>query len=384
MNKLFKQFCFVLCLSGLSLSALANNSKTTDNQVRGMENLKIQTGALVVWDYDDFDGVHNQGKERSTFEIRRAQLQFKAKFGKNWESKFQIQIKNEVEWKDAYVKYKGWDNIDLTLGKAKEPFGLETLNSSKYTDTIEHAMASQIFSPGRSYGVTLFGQIDHFTFASGLYTVEQDDDNDETQAFALTGRITYAPIIKQDAIIHLGLAGSYRDTRNNTYQLKGRLEVHQAEKFIRSAITPADNQSLFGLEAANVWGAFSFQTEYMRTFIHAKSNADIQDVTYSGYYIQATYFLTGEHRAYKKGIFGKVKPRSKYGAWQLVSRLSQLDATGNNEGIEAKNMTFGVNCYLNHNIRLSANYINTDIKGPDAVPGEKEANALSFRVQYLF
>jgi len=72
MNKLFKQFCFVLCLSGLSLSALANNSKTTDNQVRGMENLKIQTGALVVWDYDDFDGVHNHGKERSALEIRRA------------------------------------------------------------------------------------------------------------------------------------------------------------------------------------------------------------------------------------------------------------------------------------------------------------------------
>ena len=59
------------------------------------------------------------------------------------------------------------------------------------------------------------------------------------------------------------------------------------------------------------------------------------DPTFDGYYVQAGYFLTGEHRPYVfgRGGFGRVKPKSIFGkddgrgAWEIAARYSTLDLT---------------------------------------------------------
>ena len=89
-----------------------------------------------------------------------------------------------------------------------------------------------------------------------------------------------------------------------------------------------------------------------------------------GYYVQGSYFLTGEHRNYKTstGLFSRVKPKANFssrlgqlGAWEVTLRYSSLDLTDNPvNGGELDDITAGLNWHLNPNIRLMFNYIRAD------------------------
>jgi len=347
---------------------------------------QVQIGGQIQWDHDRFDGVHNVGKVAKRGEIPRARIYFKGALSQYWEGKLQLHWNDdtdEIQLKDIYLKYTDRNRFGFTFGKHKEPFGLEVLNSSKHLSSIERAMPSIAFAPSRNYGLMVFGSGRKATVAAGVY-IEDQDEEDKQETYAWTGRVTYTPIKKKNALIHLGLAGSFRDLAGNNYQVKKRAEVHQASKIIESAIIKADNLTLLGLEAATVLGPFSVQSEYMGTSIEADDHLTHLNADYEGYYIQADYLLTGESRSYKKGHFSQVKPHSPYGAWQLVTRFSHIDVDDNNEGVEAENITLGINYYANLQLRVSANYIMTELEGSDVNPDEDNAKALSFRFQYLF
>jgi phosphate-selective porin OprO/OprP len=96
-------------------------------------------------------------------------------------------------------------------------------------------------------------------------------------------------------------------------------------------------------------------------------------VDYRGWYAQASYFITGEHRPYdqKTGTFSAVAPRENLydkkkgwgtGAWEVVLRYDKLDLDDDRvDGGEMDDITVGLNWYLNKNAKVMMNYINTDI-----------------------
>lgn len=346
----------------------------------------IQFGGRFMLDYDRFDGannVANNGDSGSDSEIRRGRIYIKSKFDKVWEAKLQINIndaKNQANFEDAYLKYSGLSVGSITVGKHKEAFGLEELTSSKYITTIERSMMTNAFAPGRSYGVSLSGKKGDFTYNGGLFEVSQDESDQES--YALTGRLTYAPVNKQGNVIHFGLAASVRDYGNQAYQIKERAEVHTAnDKAAVSATTNnTDNVNIVGFEAAGVWGPLSLQTEYQQAAVSGSQGS--ADADYSGYYIMGSYFLTGDSRPYKNGAFGKVKPSSTSGAWELVTRFSNLDVIDNNSGTKTENITLGVNYYANANVRFMMNYISTDVSGTGVAI--TDGDAVSLRAQYIF
>ena len=94
------------------------------------------------------------------------------------------------------------------------------------------------------------------------------------------------------------------------------------------------------------------------------------DPTFDGFYIQASYFLTGEQRNYKTstGAFDRVRPKENYhygagrGAWEVAARYSQIDLTDDSvSGGELKDLTLGLNWYLNPNMRMMWNYIRSHL-----------------------
>jgi phosphate-selective porin OprO/OprP len=186
----------------------------------------------------------------------------------------------------------------------------------------------------------------------------------------------------KNATLHFGIAGSFRDLGGNDYQIQKTSEVHLAHQIIVGDITVAKDVNLLGVEAAVIFGPFSFQTEYMDVHVNTEPNSNTQHADYDGYYAIASYFLTGETYSYKKGYLDKFNPSSAQNVWQLFTRFSHIDTIDNEAGVKADNMTFGVNYYPNLQIRISANYIMTDLTTADAI--EDDGKAFSLRFQYLF
>jgi phosphate-selective porin OprO/OprP len=149
----------------------------------------------------------------------------------------------------------------------------------------------------------------------------------------------------------------------------------------------ADSSFLLGLEAALVLDSFSVQSE----LVWASVDSDLSDdPDFLAYYIQASYFLTGEHRPYSKSkaVFGRISPSNHYGseagsgAWELALRYSNLDL--NEElvtGGELQTVTAGVNWYLNPNTKFAFNYIWADVED---TWGEGDAHFFVVRFQVDF
>jgi len=119
-----------------------------------------------------------------------------------------------------------------------------------------------------------------------------------------------------------------------------------------------------------VYGPFSVQGEYMMADVDGKDGSS--SPTFDGFYIQGSYFLTGEHRKYStsNGAFNRGKPKENFafgkgpGAWEVAARYSQIDLSDSGiSGGKLKDITVGLNWYLNPNMRLMWNYVRSKLDG---------------------
>ena len=148
---------------------------------------------------------------------------------------------------------------------------------------------------------------------------------------------------------------------------------------------------LLGIEAAVVWGAASFQTEFYR--------ADTGDSQFSGFYCQAGYFLTGEHRGYSRNYktFSRVKPFENAfavdscdgicwgtGAWLAKVRYSYVDLTDAAAGNlgEQNNISAGFNWYMNPYTVMKFDYVHEDLDRSSGLAGKADNVGVRFQVDW--
>jgi phosphate-selective porin OprO/OprP len=124
----------------------------------------------------------------------------------------------------------------------------------------------------------------------------------------------------------------------------------------------------------------------------------LHDADFSGFYVMASYFLTGENRNYdvKKGAFSRVKPLKNFspkaktwGAWELATRYSIVDLDANRpiNGRDLEDVTMGLNWYWNPNMRVMFNYIHTELNSQTHPKDELlfgDANIFAVRFQFDF
>jgi phosphate-selective porin OprO/OprP len=115
--------------------------------------------------------------------------------------------------------------------------------------------------------------------------------------------------------------------------------------------------TLLGLEGAWVYGETSLQGEWITSNLERNGEGEIE---FSGWYLQASWFPTGESRDYKsqQAKFGRVKPLSDQGALELAVRYSTLDLNDQDvEGGSSDQITLGVNWYYKPQLKFMMNYI---------------------------
>ena len=323
----------------------------------GEHSLKF--GGRIMSDY----AIWNNGDETfSGTEFRRVRFFNSGKVYGNVKYKLQLDFAGGgVSFKDVYMEVAMPYAGNVKVGHFKEPFRLEALTSSKYITFMERALPIA-FSPERNVGVMLHESFmdDKLSIQAGLFR-EASSGNDKMidDVRNITTRITFLPINNDNNLLHLGAAFSSRSSSDDTYSVSSRAENHLGTKLLDMDLDNVTGMNLMGAEMAFVMGSFSVQGEYVMNSVEA-----MEDYSFSGYYGQVSYFLTGEKRKYKNSLagFDRVKPNKNMkegeglGAFELAARYSSMDLSEAHAGT-LNDITVGLNWYLNPCTRLMFNYV---------------------------
>ena len=305
----------------------------------------------------------------------------------------------------------------LRVGQHKIPQGLEMMGSDYHLTFLERSSLSDafwtLFGLGVFAGNTLFDEhatwqaMFHRIQPTGFFNADFGDGD-----YAWTGRFTYLPYYAHEGrcLVHLGgsyqwrhgdlgrtivpggTGNAYADTQSDV-RFRARPELRDATgvtfpfgdsaRFVDTGFLMAESVQTVSPELLLILGPFSLQSE--AAWAYAKNVRSIYPAAafnvprgspmFWGGYVQASYFLTGEHRGYDRrfGTFDRPRvienaflTRDKdggwlwgRGAWEVGYRFSYLDL--NDDGInggQLRQHTLGLNWYLNDNFKMQFNYLN--------------------------
>ena len=368
----------------------------------------------------------------SAAEFRRARLGVEGVVFYTVEYKFEVDFANDaVSVKDAYLEYTGLaEDLGLRFGNFKTFNTLNDMTSSRFITMMERAAFIEAWGFDRQIGAGAVYAKDHFTLSAGIFgppvsTEETWLEDVKTGA----ARITLAPINRDvngvHQVVHLGASWRTRDGAENLragtngpfpiggvsnpgndqffrYRARGA-DLHLADRFVS---TPQifNQDTFWGLEGAVIWGPWYAAGEYtqLEPEIAPIFTFTGKDPTYTGWYVEGGWFVTGETMSYKHGEFGRIKVKTPvigggkgtgWGAWQIVGRYDVLDLTDQAQAIQAaapltlgvgsgngtvtfsqsaqscricgeqKTWGIGVNWWLNDYTRFQFNYNESDIDG---------------------
>lgn len=344
------------------------------------QNFRFKLGGRVFWDATIWDADSEietaVGDDlRNGTEFRTARFYLSGEIYKHVIFKAEYDFANDAgaDFKDVYIGVRDLlvDGSEVILGNTKSPFGLEQMTSNRFITFMERALPD-VFAPSREAGLHASAPWLNDRLYTAVSIAQTPDDDQYTHTgndFGVTSRIAGVPYVDGEGrVVHLGFAHSYQSFEDDTARYRQRPEVHKSPRFVDTEEFSASDGHAIGVEAAGVFGPFSVQGEYMRNFVDSDAGDDPE---FSGYYVFASYFLTGEHRNYKLGSaqFDRVKVKKNFladggglGAWEIAARYSSLDLDDSAiNGGELWDATAGINWYLNPNTRLMFNYVHADL-----------------------
>ena len=336
------------------------------------------------------------GDIQDGFGFRRARLGAQGVVGTSARWVAEIDFANgDFRPRDLYVGLTVLPGVrEVRVGYFREPFSLEGATSSRFITFMERSPLNQL-DPARDWGVAGYWWPDgeRLTYAIGAFRDGTGSDGfsgGDGGNWAVTTRLTGLPVYEDGEgtfrLVHLGGAFSYRVPAGGVVRYapdpqSNILDVSDspASPFLPTVSIPATSQQLYNFQAAGVRGPLSLQGEWSATAIQQRGGGL---VFFHGFYVDASYFLTGEHRGYDRtaGAFSRVAvrrplvrndgaPATGFGAVELAGRLSVADFRSGNlppppsgplaaapGGATLYQLTVGVNWYLNDYTRVMANY----------------------------
>jgi phosphate-selective porin OprO/OprP len=357
-----------------------------------------------------------------TFFLRRARFGLEATVFDAWEFRFLPDFgQGQTHIQDSYLNVHYVDWLQLTVGKFKQPVSYEELIQDRFVPTLERSIIDQIM-PARDVGVMLHGQKlfgDRFEYAASLSNGEINGDANLNDQLDFDARVAVRPFDHTSFweglwLLQFGVSGSFGNENEtvNPQTLKTSAGVPwltynstvHAEG-IRTRITPEVSYFYHGLGMA---------AQYVRMEQELRPNTSgptypfLTSVPTEGFYVLATYLLTGEERTtYSAAVdpllpFDPFNPFSSPGAWELVAQVSRLNvdpeifvpgkanlADPAKYSHAATELTLGFNWYFNKLARLQFNWEHSWFDDPVLLgtgPGGriKEQDSLMTRFQIIF
>ena len=325
---------------------------------------------------------------------------------------------------DGYLEFKYWNQARLRAGKFKTPFSLERLQSASDLVFVERAL-SQNLAPNRDLGLQLAGDFlgGALGYQAGAFNGNVDggsNDGDTGSDKDFAARLFAQPFIQTDwspvKNLGVGAAATFgkRDKESLSslaFKTAGRATFF---KFNSTALATGD-QRRFSPQGYYFWGPFGLMGEYIFSeqqdtsltvpAVKVKGKPAIPpktflgDVVNDGWFVQASYVLTGENASYKGVVpIDNFDPRAgRWGAFEVAGRYSELNVDDDVFRLKfadpkaavqnAAAYTAGINWYLNKAVKIQLNYEHTDFDRPVPFANKKtrdHENVVLARFQLAF
>ena len=378
--------------------------RTPDNQ------FKFQVGGRIMHDWGFFN-------ESETFESTFGQQENGARFRRvrffmagilynTVKFKWDIDVdggSNGVTFKDMYI---GIAHIPILgnfqVGHFKRPASLDSVTSSKYLTFIERSLTNTFFKT-RNTGFAFFNHAMDKKLTWSVFvnkeTSERPPDFRVDGDWNVTSRVTGVPYISEDgkSWTHLGVSWSYEKATDNQVTFNGARDTEITSSFLTTGVIGARKFNIVGLEGAINLDQFSLQGEYVITDVKRDENTNGQ---LDAFYIQGSWYLTGENRRYskRKGVIARFKPNQNFswnkkwsegrgtGALQLAVRYAELDLNDQSASIaggEQNSLTLGINWELNPVSRIMYNYVHANFtSGTETDSGILDSNIIRFQIDW--
>ena len=375
----------------------------------------LQLMGRLHMDYRSYSSGYASGATKTdtltdVLDIRRARLGMKGQIDKDFKYEIQGTYGGDNGMGDtsttldiAFADYAVNPAAILRVGKFKMPFSLEQLTSSNNIDFMERSFANQNegeYIPSKETGVMVHGSPMAGTSYGLAYSRGRGNKNAtyDSPDFIGRGTANVAKLMGSDDIVtHLGFGYSTGKVKSATSYASARDESRAYSGFFNGteSVTAGSTRTRSDIEYAIAYGPYKAQGEF---FTVGYSDTSTGSNSIKMNYNELLWNITGESHNYSNtsGTFGWIKPNTKFssngglGAWQVGVRLSDFDgsdftaATGKTS--KATSMTYGLNWYLNDNVRFMLNYVETKYDSTVSVNGASldKIKAIMLRSQIWF
>lgn len=412
--------------------------ETKDGNFAVSWNGRIQVASQYnfINDMESATGSNLPNEMNSGMNIRRARLGAEGTFMKilDWKFEYDFSRGNGTVASgvtDAFVRLNQNSALSYKLGSFKEPFSLEEAASNRYLTFIERHMSVNAFvdNPntyktgiGVNYAVPRWQTgiafqtepLGSWSYAStGIATNGNQNRGSGAgdMGWQGIGRISGRPWMADEThFVHVGVSAGHTEV-SNQYRADGTINTGSTNpktpgtgggmSFFAFPGTNVDRSNMletgnlstgnlsdpnrrridsydrFGAETWWVHGPFSAQAEYLRTNINGRGYSGEH---LEGYYAFASYFLTGESKAYhvRNGAANRIRPRQAFqwngpgwGAFEVAAGFDYINMnSGVIKGGQAEMARMAVNWYPHSNVKWQANIQHVlDVNSADARGG---------------
>ena len=307
-------------------------------------------------------------------------------------------------WRDVYVNFHRLKFLQIMAGKFKIPFGLESLQGDSDKDFVYDARASAQLTPGRDIGIMFHGRLLNkgLGYYAGLFKHDGDGaeykivlDNPQPLGLetgylsgqrTLVGRLVgtplrLLPVPEVFKKVEFGTAFTDSPLPPGRKSLRGRTAT-KATWY--DHIFVEGHRRRYSAEMNWAPGPFSLKGEFIAVTEQRLKQGllgnDLPDAIARGWYLTGSWMVTGERRtAFKpKGPFRYYLVKGGPGAVELAVRWETLRfGSAEHPGVPTRGFrspnilpnsdrawTFGVNWYLNHWVKIQANFAHEHLEDP--------------------
>ena len=330
----------------------------------------------VHFDETLFFGKGKGNNFLSGAKIRRAQLTVSGNLQQDLRYSFALALPSRAYLQTAYLTYTGLEETELNVGQLYGSYGLENNGSSNDSLFLEQSLITA-FHPGEVLGVSGTAAFqDTMTFSAVAFQPKHGrNDNHPSKTSGRSDRlgeivrVTFSPVHTEETVVHLGLGGWHQDYNhtkkadgtpvpNVTFLTTPEASGRAGAALVNTGWLRAKSKNSWGVDLAGRWGPLMVQSEYQQA--HVNRVVGEKNLRFYGWHLQGGYMLTGEARPYDffGGTFKRPKPASSIGAWEIAARYSDINLNSQEVyGGKERNMSVGLNWYMNEHVRLSMNYV---------------------------